>query len=78
MPKMLISTNIVHLTEDGPVRLAVKRTGRAGWSASFSGPSLEELRQFNSLAANRYLYRSFAQMFPEHRCGGGCPPTLEG
>jgi hypothetical protein len=77
--KKLISTDIVHLTEDGPIRLAVKRTGRTGWSASFSGPSLEGLRRFSSLAAaNRYLRRSFAQMFPEHRCDGGCAPTLEG
>ena len=66
-----------HQTTDGPVRLLAAREGRE-WSARFDGPLLEGTARFGSLfGAWRFLQQSFAEMFPEHRCGKRCRQGVE-
>ena len=55
------------------MRLTATKSAEGQWIARFSGPKLEGAREFRTLAAaNRYLVRSFAAMFPEHRCTKRC------
>lgn len=68
-----VPLNCTHLTEDGPIRLLVKRTKKNEWTASFSGPTLEGSRRFKTLReANEYLLKCFDLMFPRHRCTKKC------
>ncbi len=69
----MLPIEVVHHTKDGPVRLKVSQAGEDRWVAQISGPTLEGAREFKTLgAANRYLVRTFAAMFPEHRCTKRC------
>lgn len=64
---------VTHSTEDGVVRLEARKQSRRTWRARFSGPQFEGEQSFSSFrAAFNYLERSFARMYPEHRCGPGC------
>lgn len=68
-----VPLNCTHQTEDGPIRLLVKRTGRREWIASFSGPTLEGSKRFKTLReANEYLLACFGVMFTGHRCTKKC------
>jgi hypothetical protein len=70
---VLDSWNFVHTTKDGPVRLVAARSESGQWTARFEGKDLEGSRDFDSLrAAHDFLVRSFAEMFPEHRCTAKC------
>jgi hypothetical protein len=64
---------IVHRTEAGPVYLKAEAATAGRWRAHFSGKELEGSDVFATRsAAFEYLRRSFAEMFPGHRCGAGC------
>jgi anti-sigma factor RsiW len=67
----------VHATADGPVTLEIRVLPESPqWSARFSGSHLEGqavLASFREACA--WLRRSFAEMFPEHLCTGGCGPA---
>jgi len=61
-----------HHSSDGPIRVWVYRT-EGGWFARHQGPQLDGGMEFKSLReANAYAEQSFAEMFPEHKCGGRC------
>ena len=65
--------NCTHQTEDGPIRLLVKRTKKGEWMPSFSGPTLEGSRRFKTLQeAHQYLLACFDLMFPRHHCTKKC------
>jgi hypothetical protein len=65
--------SVVHQTEDGPVHLWASPDQEGGWKAQIWGQQLAGARRFQTLPeANRYLLDSFARMFPEHECKGGC------
>jgi hypothetical protein len=64
---------IVHHTEAGPVYLKAEAATAGRWRAHFSGKELEGADVFATRgAAFEYLRRSFAEMFPAHRCTPGC------
>ena len=61
-----------HHTSDGPIRVWVYKTPY-GWLGRHQGSQLDGGRVFKTLkAANVYAEESFAQMFPEHKCGRRC------
>lgn len=69
--------NLVHFTEDGPIRLSVERADD-DWQASFDGRELEGAERFSTLAeANDNALESFRLMFPEHQCDERCSPGDE-
>ena len=62
-----------HATADGPVRLQAAKSRPGQWVARFEGRELEGGRTFDSLReACGFLHRSFAEMYPEHRCTAQC------
>lgn len=64
---------VTHATEEGPVRLEAKKQTRRTWRARCEGPQLEGGEEFNSFReAYAYLERSFAKIYPEHRCSARC------
>ena len=70
-----------HHTSDGPIRVWVHKTPD-GWIGRHLGPQLNGGRVFKTLkAANAYAEMSFAEMFPEHKCGWCCtsgyPPVAD-
>ena len=70
--------NFLHFTEDGPIysRATLLATGQV--MARHWGKSLDGGRVCGSVsAARKYLSQSFAQMYPEHKCGAKCGPTQE-
>jgi hypothetical protein len=68
-----LPASMVHQTEDGPVHLWASPDKGDGWKARIWGRQLAGARRFPSLAeANRHLLDSFARMFPDHLCSGGC------
>ena len=61
-----------HHTSDGPIWVWVYKTPY-GWLGRHQGPQLDGGMVFKTLkAANAYAEESFAQMFPERRCGRRC------
>ncbi len=73
-----VPVNFTHDTRDGPIRLRASRSDQGRWIARFWGRQLEGAREFRSLkAANEYLLRSFAAMFPGHRCTSRCGPGTD-
>jgi len=67
--------NIRHETADGPIHLEVAPAADGGWLARHWGRELDGRWQFDSLEeANEWNLRSFAEMYPEHRCTGRCQP----
>jgi anti-sigma factor RsiW len=73
-----MQTDFVHQTEDGPVRLLLTRTVDRGWVARFQGRELDGRREFRTaVGAKRWLARSFAEMFPKHRCTRRCRAAPE-
>ncbi len=76
--KLLDSFVFVHDTESGPVNLAVVKSPEYLWVARFWGADLEGMREFGGpREAYLYLKRSFAEMFPSHRCTPRCGPRGE-
>jgi hypothetical protein len=64
---------MVHHTEDGVIHLEVTRSERSRWLARYWGPQLEGSWKFRSFrGAERWLKRSFTELFPEHCCGDEC------
>jgi anti-sigma factor RsiW len=62
-----------HATSDGLIRLQATRSRGRQWVARFEGRELEGGRTFDSLReACAFLQRSFAEMYPEHRCTARC------
>jgi hypothetical protein len=62
-----------HATSDGPVHLQATRSRNRQWNARFEGRKLEGGSAFTSLReAWDFLRRSFAEMYPEHRCTARC------
>lgn len=71
--KAELPASLVHQTEDGPVHLWASADKQGGWKARIWSRQLAGAHRFETMAeANRYLRDSFAQMFPEHLCAGGC------
>jgi anti-sigma factor RsiW len=67
------SVGWTHATSDGPVQLQATRSRSRQWIARFQGRELEGGRTFTSLReAWDFLCRSFAEMYPEHRCTPRC------
>ena len=65
-------TDRTHHTSDGPTRVWVHKT-LDGRMAPYQGTQLDGGRGFKTLrAANAWARRSFAEMFPEHKCGDRC------
>jgi hypothetical protein len=65
--------NTVHFTEDGPFYSRVTHLRDGSFAAHHWGRQIDGGTRFNSLsAACKYLVDSFAQMFPEHKCGEDC------
>ncbi len=65
--------HFVHITDEGPVYSRGTRLMTGEVMARHWGHNLDGGRRFGSvLAAREYLYNSFAEMFPEHRCDGRC------
>ncbi len=63
---------ITHRTQDGPVRLQALKQG-SRWRAQFDGPQLEGADTFPTFkAAYAYLEKSFAELYPRHRCTDSC------
>ncbi len=63
----------VHATKDGPIHLQVTRTARGTWLARHWGRELDGGWEFDTVEeANEWNLRSFAEMYPEHRCTGRC------
>ncbi len=62
-----------HDTADGTVTLEATRLQERVWEARFRGCNLEGTGTFPSLReAFRFLRRSFAEMYPAHRCTRHC------
>jgi hypothetical protein len=67
-----------HDTADGTVVLEASRLETRVWEAHFRGAHLEGKETFPSLReAFRFLRRSFAEMYPEHRCTRRCVGGLK-
>ncbi len=67
-----------HDTADGEVSLEATRLQPRRWLARFRGAHLEGTETFPSLReAFRFLRRSFAEMYPEHRCTRRCVGGLK-
>ena len=65
-----------HATADGPVTLEIHSLPDSEWSAWIHGSRLDGRAHLGSAReACAYLRRSFAEMFPEHLCHGGCGPV---
>ena len=65
--------NYIHFTEDGLIHSRATRLTTHRVLARHWGRDLEGGTAFSSAsAAKRYLNESFAEMFPEHRCGNKC------
>jgi len=74
----VVRMDFIHQTEDGPVRLLLTRTADDGWLARFQGRELDGCREFRTaVGAKRWLARSFAEMFPQHRCTRRCRAASE-
>jgi len=70
-----LPVSLVHGTEDGPVHLWASPDKEGRWKARIWGRQLAGARRFQTLTeANRHLLDSFARMFPDHLCSGGCEP----
>jgi hypothetical protein len=70
---------VVHYTAEGPVYSRSRKIKKGRWLAVHEGPNLEGGRFCKTLRqANEYLYRSFVEMFPEHRCTPQCGPIHRG
>src|ERR1017187_8603063 len=65
--------NTVHFTQDGPFYLRVTHLRDGSFAARHWGGQIDGGGYDGDLAtACKYLVDSFAQMFPEHECGGAC------
>ncbi|HZT33812.1 MAG TPA: zf-HC2 domain-containing protein [Bryobacteraceae bacterium] len=70
------SLDVVHHTADGPVYSRSVKLKKGRWLAVHEGPNLQGGRTCKTLReANEYLFRSFVEMFPEHRCTAECGPV---
>jgi hypothetical protein len=70
---------VVHYTADGPVYGRSRKLKKGQWMAVHEGPNLQGGRVCRTLReANEYLFRSFAEMFPEHCCTPECGPVTRG
>lgn len=70
--------SLVHHTDDGLVHLLVLRDRDGGWRGTIFGDELACARSFEKLAdANRYVQKSFKEMFPEHCCTSACGSANE-
>jgi hypothetical protein len=71
--------DVVHYTEEGPVSSRSKKEKQGRWLAVHEGVNLEGGRICRTLReANEYLFRSFVEMFPEHRCTAECGRVTHG
>lgn len=71
-----ISIHLMHQTVIGPIHLEVTEAGGGRWLARYWGQQLEGRQEFGSFRqAERWLWRCFAELFPEHRCGRECIPS---
>jgi len=70
LPKPL---DIVHATDDGPVRLLARHQKDGTWRAELTGAETQSVGTFASHEeAGVYLRQIFYEMFPEHVCNSGC------
>ncbi|HWB96396.1 MAG TPA: hypothetical protein VG672_06830 [Bryobacteraceae bacterium] len=68
--------DVVHHTADGPVFSRSRKIRKGRWLAEHGGLNLHGGRTCRTLReANEYLFRSFAEMFPEHTCTAECGPV---
>jgi len=69
--------DVIHDTQDGPVRVLVKKSKRCWlslhWGASLAGRYPLKTR----IEANAHAVRIFRQLFPEHRCTRLCGPSVQ-
>lgn len=77
MAVIKISSHLMHHTVMGPIHLEVTGADGGRWLARYWGKQLEGCQEFGSFRqAERWLRRCFAELFPNHRCGRQCIPSL--
>ena len=70
---ILEAVSWTHLTTEGAVQLYATKTRSRQWIARIQGSDVEGGRTFQSLLeACTFLHRSFAELYPEHRCTPHC------
>jgi len=70
---ILEAASWTHLTSEGTVLLQATKSRSRAWIARIQGRDVEGGRSFPSLLeACTFLHRSFAELFPEHRCTSHC------
>ena len=70
---MLEAVSWTHLTTEGTVQLHASKSRSRQWVARIQGRDVEGGRAFPSLLeACTFLHRSFAELYPEHRCTRHC------
>jgi hypothetical protein len=63
----------VHYTQDGPVYSRITQLRDGSFAARHWGRQMDGGSRYQDLGdARKYLLDSFAQMFPEHKCGEAC------
>jgi|ERR1017187_7745950 hypothetical protein len=68
--------NFVHYTRDGPIYSRVTKLRTGAFFARHWGENLEGGKEFRTKrGAKAYLARTFARMFPEHKCTARCGAT---
>lgn len=76
-PKRKIGVCFRHQTVDGPIELLSAEGEDGWWFGRLEGPQIAGMRRFKTRrGASNYVWRTFAEMFPEHRqCTKRCGPT---
>jgi hypothetical protein len=70
--------SFVHITEDGPIYSRATRLTTGFVIARQWGKELDGMRMCGSIAhAQKYLNKSFSEMFPEHSCDSRCGGVQE-
>jgi hypothetical protein len=70
---VLEAVSWTHLTTEGTVQLHASKSRSRQWVARIQGRDVEGGRAFPSLLeACTFLHRSFAELYPEHRCTRHC------
>ncbi len=68
-----------HMTDFGPVRLWVRKSGSDVWTAELCVRGVETREEFpTAFEANDFLARRFREQFPDHHCLKECGPTGAG
>jgi len=64
---------IVHITQDGPIRLQTRLLEDGRWRAELTGAETQSVGTFATHEqASLHVLQVFNEMFPEHVCDAGC------